>query len=106
MAKQNREAETIVLKEFVRLTMFRDIVGIVEAFEEREGTTSSSMLSESVNDSKFKTVTRVTTVPGLAPRDSDGIGDNLRQEHEDEEEILAPEDNFEASEMLTGPGIM
>ena len=78
MSNKNGKAETIVLKEVVRLTVFQNMVKIVEAFEEREGATSSSMSSESVNDSESETVTRVTTVPGPAPRDSDGIGDNPR----------------------------
>ena len=106
MSNKNSKAETIVLKEVIRLTVFQNMVKIVEAFEEREGATSSSMSSESVNDSESETVTRVTTVPRPAPRDLDGIEDNSKQKYEDEEEILASEDNSKAPEMLTGSGIM
>ena len=67
MSNKNSKAETIVLKEVVHLTAFQDIMRIVEAFEEREGATPSPMSSESVNDSKSETVTRVTTLPGPAP---------------------------------------
>src|SRR5947199_1840755 len=62
MSNKNGKAETIVLKKVVRLTAFQDIVGMVEAFEERESVTPSPMSSESVNDSESETVTRVTTV--------------------------------------------
>ena len=98
LSNKNGKAETIVLKEVVRLTAFQDMVGIVEGFEESEGATPSPTVSESVNDSESDT--RVT-----ASQDSDGIEDNRRQEHEDEEEIVAPEDDSEAPEKLTGPGI-
>ena len=67
MSNKNGKAETIVLKEVIRLTAFQDMVGMVEAFEEREGATPSPMSSESVNDSKSETVTRVTTLPRPAP---------------------------------------
>ena len=67
MSNKNGKAETIVLKEVIRLTAFQYMVGMVEAFEESECTTLSSMLSESVNDSESETVTRVTTVPRPAP---------------------------------------
>ena len=67
MSNKNGKAETIVLKEVIRLTAFQDMVGMVEAFEEREGATPSPMSSESVNDSKSETVTRVTTIPRSAP---------------------------------------
>jgi len=67
MSNKNGKVETIVLKEVVHLTAFQYMVGMVEAFEESECTTPSSMLSESVNDSESETVTRVTTVPRPAP---------------------------------------
>src|SRR2546423_15010888 len=105
MSNKNGKVETIVLKEVVHLTAFQYMVGMVEAFEGSECVTRSSMLSESVNDSESETVTRVTTVPRPAPQDSDSIEDKSRQKHKDEEDILAAEDDSEAPEMLTGPGI-
>ena len=80
------------------MTAFQDTVGIVEGLEESEGATLSPTVSESVNDSESET--KVT-----ASQDSDGIEDNRRQEHEDEEEIVALEDDSASPEKLTGPGI-
>src|SRR5579862_6453289 len=96
MSNKNDKAEIIVFKEVIHLTAFQDMVGMVEAYEEGDTSSMTPMSLKSVYDSEG--VTGVNTNPASLkmPQTRDSVREsikkeNLRAEHEDEEEMLASE---------------
>jgi len=51
MSNKNGLAETIVLKDVIRLTAFQDMVGMIEAYEDRDDAADKSESPESMDSS-------------------------------------------------------
>jgi hypothetical protein len=96
MSNKNGLAETIVLKEVVRLSAFQDMVGMIEAYEDTDDTAATSGSSELTSNSG------VTTAETLASREPlDHVRESLEEENLREEDA----DEGEASTVPAGLGI-